>query len=95
MADKVMCHPLIQQLIRDGVPVMGIPRNTDKESRAADVSPQIKVGNVVLPEGAPWLSDYLAEFAQFPSGKNDDQVDPTMDAITDLLIQPNEFLFSC
>jgi predicted phage terminase large subunit-like protein len=50
-----------------------------------DASPLMQSGNVLLPSDAPWISDYLSEFAAFPSGTNDDQVDPTMDAIKDIL----------
>ena len=38
-------------------------------------------GNVVLPQDAPWLSDFLAEVAAFPAGAHDDQLDPMFDAI--------------
>lgn len=84
--DKSSGTGLIQQLKQSGVPVKGIPRDTDKITRAMDASPQIEVGNVCLPESAPWLSDYLLEFATFPNGKHDDQVDPTLDAISKMLI---------
>lgn len=84
--DKSSGTGLIQQLKRAGIPVAGIPRGTDKVSRALDVSPQIEAGNVLLPDGAPWLADYLTEFAAFPNGAHDDQCDPTMDAISDMLI---------
>lgn len=83
--DKVSGTGLIQTLKREGVPVVAIQRNTDKITRAMDAAPMIQSGNVMLPEDAPWLSDYLAEFSQFPNGTNDDQVDPTMDAIQDIL----------
>lgn len=89
--DKSSGTGLIQQFKQSGIPVQGIPRNTDKVVRALDVSPQIEAGNVYLPEDAPWLSDYLTEFMQFPNGAHDDQIDPTMDAITDMLIaQPKK-----
>ncbi len=35
----------------------------------------IENGFVFLPEEAPWLADYLAEFASFPKGRHDDQVE--------------------
>lgn len=76
--DKVAGHPVI--------PVRAIERNRDKVSRAYDVTPQIEAGRVVLPPDAPWLSDYLKEFATFPNGSHDDMIDPTMDAIADMLI---------
>lgn len=83
--DKSSGTGLIQTLKREGVPVIGIPRSVDKITRAMDASPLMQSGNVLLPSDAPWISDYLSEFAAFPSGTNDDQVDPTMDAIKDIL----------
>lgn len=83
--DKVSGTTIIQTLAREGVPVVPIQRNTDKITRAMDAAPLVQSGNVLLPEDAPWLSDYLAEFSQFPNGSNDDQVDPTMDAVKSIL----------
>jgi predicted phage terminase large subunit-like protein len=85
--DKVSGTGLIQTLQREGnIPVTGIPRGTDKISRAHDVLPQVESGYVYLPEDADWIHDYLAEFGSFPNGANDDQIDPTMDAINEMLI---------
>ena len=56
--------------------------------RADDGSPHIEAGNVLLPEPAPWLSDYLMEFEAFTkegSHAHDDQIDPTLDAIAEML----------
>jgi len=83
--DKASGTGLIQTLKREGVPIIGIPRSVDKITRANDASPLMQSGNVLLPASAPWLSDYLSEFAAFPNGAHDDQVDPTMDAIQDIL----------
>jgi len=84
--DKASGTGLIQTLKREGVPIIAIQRNTDKVTRAMDVVPMIESGNVLLPEDAPWLSEYLAEASAFPKGSNDDQLDPTMDAIGDMLM---------
>lgn len=84
--DKVSGTGLIQTLRREGIPVTGIQRSTDKVSRAMDVIPSIESGQVIIPEAAPWVSDYLAEFSVFPNGQNDDQVDPTCDAISEIII---------
>jgi len=83
--DKVSGTGLIQTLKREGIPIIGIQRNIDKQTRALDVAPLIQSGNVLLPRNKPWLSDYLAEFSGFPNYPNDDQVDPSMDAIIDIL----------
>ena len=83
--DKASGIGLIQTLKRTGIPIVGIPRSTDKITRMHCGTPLIESGNVYLPEDAPWLSDYLSEFAAAPNGKNDDQIDPTLDAIETFL----------
>lgn len=92
--DKVSGTGLIQTLRREGIPILPIQRNVDKLTRAMDVAPMIESGNVLLPEDAPWLSDYLAEFSQFPNGAHDDQVDPTMDAIDDMINKKSRGVYS-
>ena len=79
--DKVSGTGLIQTLRREGLPVIAVQRNKDKISRGYDAAPFIETGNVVLPQDAPWISDFLAEVAAFPSGAHDDQLDPMFDAI--------------
>ena len=83
--DKASGTGLIQTLKRKGLPIVGIPRSTDKITRMHCGTPMIQSGNVYLPEAAEWLSDYLGEFAAAPNGVNDDQIDPTLDAIEEFL----------
>lgn len=83
--DKVSGTGLIQTLRREGIPIVPRPRDKDKITRALDVVAMIEAGNVLLPEAAPWLSDFLTEAAAFPTGKHDDQLDPMMDAVADML----------
>lgn len=85
--DKASGTGLIQTLQREGIPADGIQRSTDKVARANDAAPSIKSGLVMLPHAAPWLSDYLTEWEQFPAGAHDDQIDPTIDAIMEI-VQP-------
>jgi predicted phage terminase large subunit-like protein len=93
--DKASGTGLIQQLKQDGIPIVGIQRNRDKVSRAYDAAPMAECGNVMLPSNAPFVSDLLAEASVFPMGKNDDQIDPLMDAIQDMLIGGNQFVMAC
>ncbi|MEN9377683.1 MAG: hypothetical protein RL710_2840 [Pseudomonadota bacterium] len=79
--DKVSGTGLIQTLRREGVAVVPVQRNKDKISRGHDAAPFIESGNCLLPEDAPWLSDFLSEVESFPSGAHDDQLDPMLDAI--------------
>jgi predicted phage terminase large subunit-like protein len=82
--DKSSGTGLIQTLKREGMPILDIQRSIDKVTRALDAAPYIESGNVLLPQQASWLSDYLAEFSAFPNGAHDDMVDPTMDAIAEI-----------
>ena len=59
-----------------------------KEARAAAVQPQIESGNVYLPDGADWLEAFIDEFAAFPRGRHDDQVDALSQALLDLGVNP-------
>ena len=87
--DKASGTGLIQDLKRNsGIPVIAVPRNIDKVTRAMDIIPYINSGYVYLPEKANWLSDYLMEFERFTptnTHDHDDQIDPTLDAIGILL----------
>jgi predicted phage terminase large subunit-like protein len=85
--DKSSGTGLIQTLKREGVPILPIQRNIDKVTRAYDAAPYIESGNVLLPQQAAWLSDYLAEFSAFPNGAHDDMVDPTMDALAEFNVR--------
>jgi predicted phage terminase large subunit-like protein len=90
--DKASGIGLIQDVnneLHEGY-VEGIPRDKDKVSRAKSCAPQIALGKVLLPRSAAWLGEYLREFHKFNSGmthKHDDQIDPTMDAIEDMIIR--------
>lgn len=89
--DKSSGSGLIQTIQRNtNIPIVGIPRHRDKVMRALDCVPHIACGNVWLPAGAEWVHDYKEEFRKFSplmTHKNDDQIDPTLDAIEDMLIE--------
>lgn len=91
--DKVSGTGLIQTLKREGIPVLPIQRDRDKITRAYDAAPLIESGNVFLPENAPWLSEFLGEASGFPNAAHDDQLDPMMDAVTDMLATPTGQFF--
>ena len=63
-----------------------IQRNRDKVTRAYDAAPMIEAGRVYLPSNNPWIGSFIQEHEMFPNGKHDDQVDPMMDAVQDMLI---------
>ncbi|WP_415722988.1 phage terminase large subunit [Pseudaminobacter sp. NGMCC 1.201702] len=82
--DKVSGTGLIQSLTRKAIPVIAVPREKDKYTRALDVVPAAAAGLIVLPKSAPWLKDFESELAAFPDGGFDDQVDPFIDAALDI-----------
>lgn len=85
--DKSSGTGLIQGLTRKGVPVLPIPRAKDKYTRGLDAAPWVTNRQVWLPKEAPWLATFLAEVQAFDGlgSGHDDQVDPMMDAINDML----------
>ncbi|GAA5513629.1 hypothetical protein Dcar01_02373 [Deinococcus carri] len=77
--------PAIMSDLRSVLPgLIAYEPEGSKESRVAAESSTIEAGNVYLPHPsiAPWVaSEYLPEWAQFPNGANDDQIDPTTQAL--------------
>lgn len=51
------------------------PGKQSKFERAMAMQPYHTGHNVELPEGAPWVEEYIAEHAAFPNGEHDDDVD--------------------
>lgn len=91
--DKSSGTGLIQNLKADKklkIPVKEIPRSVDKVERGENAAPMIENGYVVLPRHAEWLPEFLQETEKFPNGAHDDQVDPMLDAIQDMLLSPQK-----
>ncbi len=90
--DKSSGTGLVQDIRKAGsIPVEGLQRNKDKYTRAMDAVPYIESGLVCIPENAEWVNDFISECEAFTangSHKHDDQIDPMMDAITDMLAKP-------
>lgn len=88
--DKSSGSSLIQSIKKDYmIPIEGIQRNTDKVLRAMGVVKYFASGYIFLPRNAEWLFDYKDEFRKFTplmTHKHDDQIDPTMDAVEDLVV---------
>lgn len=73
--DKANGPAIINTLRQKLTSIIGLNPEGGKESRASAMQPRIESGHIMLPDGAPWLEDYIAEFASFPVGAHDDQVD--------------------
>lgn len=75
------------------VPVEGIERNKDKFTRVNDGLPYIEAHMVCIPLDAPFTNDYIAEHEAFTANDthlHDDQIDPTLDAVDDMLSTNNK-----
>lgn len=87
--DKSSGTGLIQEIQQDGsIPILGIERTKDKLTRVMDIVSYIESGLVYLPEGAPFINDFIGECEAFTpddTHKHDDQIDPMCDAIRDML----------
>lgn len=84
---------LIQDLrLKSRIPIQAILRHKDKYTRLLDILGHIHSNYVCIPENAPFVSDFMIECESFTADDthaHDDQVDPMIDAITDLLGKPN------
>lgn len=94
--DKSSGTGLIQSLKRKGLPITGIERNRDKFTRGLDAAPWITSGQVWLPANATFTPVLRAELHAFDGSGNghDDQCDPLMDAIAEMLNKAPVLTFS-
>lgn len=92
--DKSSGTGLIQKVkLGNSIPVEGIQRNKDKLTRVMDVLGYIEAGYVCVPAEAEWVHDFIAECEAFTADDThqfDDQIDPMVDAILDLLGPANK-----
>ena len=82
----------VQELRREGLPVVPVPAVGSKESRADAVTPLITGGLVFIPEDeyAPWVPEFVSEHEMFPAGGHDDQVDTTSIALLKLRLMTSD-----
>jgi predicted phage terminase large subunit-like protein len=88
--DKASGTGLIQDIRRNHlIPIEAIQRVKDKYTRLLDVLGYIESGHVCIPENAAYIVDFLSECESFTgddSHAHDDQIDPMIDAINDLVV---------
>ncbi|WP_235693809.1 phage terminase large subunit [Brucella intermedia] len=87
--DKVSGTGLIQSLQRKSIPVVALQRDRDKYTRALDAVPSVAAGLVCIPAEAAWKKAFVSEYAAFPDGSFDDQIDPFIDAVVEICGGPN------
>jgi predicted phage terminase large subunit-like protein len=62
--------------------IIGVNPKESKLARAHAVTPLFQAGNVLLPENAPWVYDYIDELTKFPNATHDDRVDATTQGLS-------------
>lgn len=75
------------------IPIEPIERNKDKLTRIMDGLPYIEAGCVCVPEDAPFTNDFISENEAVTADDShdfDDQIDPELDAIDDMLQAGNK-----
>ncbi len=76
--DRASGQSLIQVLESETrIPIIPIKPESNKVIRMDEISPIIEAGHVHLPDDASWLIRYETQMAQFPLGREDDDVDST------------------
>lgn len=92
--DKSSGTGLVQSIrVLNNIPIKPIERVKDKLTRVMDVLPYIEARAVCVPEAAVFTNDFIAECEAFTADDShdfDDQVDPMVDAVNDLLSTGNK-----
>lgn len=76
--------PAVISTLKDEISgIIPVSPQGGKIARLHAVSHEIEAGNVYIPDSltTPWVSDFIEEFAMFPNGANDDQVDAGSQAL--------------
>lgn len=66
---------LIQQAIKEGLPIKSLRPDKDKVSRALTIAAQMENGMVYFQKDADYLAEFEKELLNFPKSRYDDQVD--------------------
>ncbi len=84
--DKVSGTGLIQELVRENLPIVPLARQKDKFSRVLDIVPYVAAGKVFIPqEGMEDFLDECVAFRQDMKHAHDDQVDCLADGVNQIL----------
>lgn len=82
---------LIQALAGStAMPVFPVKADVSKTTRTTAISGIVESGRVYLPDGFPWVTDFLDECSSFPMGAHDDQVDSFTHGVTYLMTRGGE-----
>lgn len=83
--DKANGPAIIQMMGKEIPGVVPVDPEGGKAARVNAVAPAIESGHVFVPEDADFTGEFIDEWAAFPNGPHDDQVDAGSQAINKLL----------
>lgn len=93
--DAASGQSIIQELrAKTTLPIVPVRPEGDKTSRAHAIVPTYETGQILLPEGAPWVEVFLEELHSFPKAAHDDQVDAFVQGIRWLMKSRGEYAFT-
>jgi predicted phage terminase large subunit-like protein len=72
---------LAKEMQNQGLPVIAVKPELDKQTRMSIQSAKFESGQIFLPNEASWLADFESELFSFPSGRYDDQIDSVSQAL--------------
>lgn len=76
----------IISVLKNSIPnIIAVNPAGGKVARVNAVSPAIESGSVYLPNGREWTQEFIEEFAAFPTGAHDDEVDCCSQALNRLI----------
>src|SRR3989442_10386844 len=93
--DKANGTAVIETLQHEIPGIIAVEPQGGKEARAHAVSSEVEAHNVYLPEGVPWVNDFIEECAAFPASAHDDQVDAMTQALTRIRLRSVTHLSDC
>jgi predicted phage terminase large subunit-like protein len=84
--DKANGPAVIASMKRTEKSVIPVTPQGSKFARAVPMASQAKAGNLFLPHpaNAPWVTEFIDNFAKFPKGDYDDEIDAASQAIDHL-----------
>lgn len=82
--DKANGSAIISMLRNKISGIIPVNPQGGKVARVNAISDYIQAGNVWIPKNEPWVNEFVEEFAAFPRGKNDDDVDSASQALNKL-----------
>lgn len=82
----------IMSLLKNQIPgIIAVDPAGGKVARVNSISPAIESGNVYLPYNKEWVQEFVEEFAAFPNGAHDDEVDCCSQALNRLIYTYTKF----